>query len=58
MISRPLYHRGTSKNLNQLPIRLTTRFGLFLANLSPAEVSVWPLNSKKGDGETVACPAG
>ncbi len=35
-----------------LDVRLTTRFGLFLANLSPAEVSlsVWPLNSRKGDG--------
>jgi hypothetical protein len=33
-----------------LDVRLTTRFGLFLANLSPAKVSVWPLNSRKGDG--------
>jgi hypothetical protein len=35
-----------------LDVRLTTpsRFGLFLSNLSPAEVSVWPLNSRKGDG--------
>jgi len=33
-----------------LDVRLTTRFALFLANLSPAEVSAWPLNSRKGDG--------
>jgi hypothetical protein len=33
-----------------LDVLLTTRFGLFLANLSPAEVSVWQLNSRKGDG--------
>jgi hypothetical protein len=36
--------------VERLDVRLTTRFGLFLANLSPAKVNVWPLNSRKGDG--------